>query len=81
MSEKRLNGRITKLEDTLKEILHYCNHLHNDCKYNLNDGHIRKIRNICRRELGNKCTELDEETSLYNIFVDKEDLTNEMSQM
>lgn len=48
---KRKKGRIEVLENTLREILHYCNHLHNDCKYNLNDGHIRKIRNICKREL------------------------------
>lgn len=41
------------LECTLRCILHFCNHLHNDCKYNLNDGHIRKIRNICRKELKN----------------------------
>lgn len=52
MSEKRLKGRIEQLENTLLEILHYCNHLHNDCKYNLNDGHVKKIRNICKRELG-----------------------------
>ena len=51
MSEKRLKGRIEELENTLREIRKYCNHLHNDCKYNLNDGHIRKIRNICKREL------------------------------
>ena len=43
--------RIYNLECTLREILKFCNHLHNDCKYNLNDGHIRKIRNICKREL------------------------------
>lgn len=51
---KKEKGRIEVLENTLREILHYCNHLHNDCKYNLNDGHIRKIRNICKRELGKK---------------------------
>lgn len=51
-------NRITKLQqenkqlkDTLREILHFCNHLHNDCKYRLNDGHIRKIRNICKKVL------------------------------
>lgn len=43
--------RIYQLECTLREILKFCNHLHNDCKYNLNDGHIRKIKNICKREL------------------------------
>lgn len=42
---------IYDLECALREIIHYCNHLHNDCKYNLNDGHIRKIRNICKRKL------------------------------
>lgn len=36
---------------TLREILKYCNYLHNDCKYTLHDGHVRKIRNICKREL------------------------------
>ena len=40
-----------QLKDTLREILHFCNHLHNDCKYRLNDGHIRKIRNICKKVL------------------------------
>lgn len=51
MSEKQKNGRIEELENTLREIQKFCNHLHNDCKYSLNDGHIRKIRNICKREL------------------------------
>lgn len=54
---RRKKGRIEVLENTLREILHFCNHLHNDCKYNLNDGHIRKIRNICKRELDKKVGE------------------------
>lgn len=57
---KLLNkNKMYRLECSLREILKYCNHLHNDCKYNLNDGHIRKIRNICKREL--KSEEQDEE--------------------
>ena len=44
-------NRTYQLECTLREILKYCNYLHNDCKYRLDDGHIRKIRNICKREL------------------------------
>ena len=48
MSDKKLKGRIEELENNLREIQKFCNHLHNDCKYNLNDGHIRKIRNICK---------------------------------
>lgn len=40
-----------QLKNTLKEILRFCNYLHNDCKYRLNDGYIRKIRNICKKAL------------------------------
>lgn len=48
---KSIQGRVEELENTLREIQKYCNYLHNDRKYDLNDGHIRKIRNICKREL------------------------------
>lgn len=48
---KKEKGRVEVLENTLREILHLCNHLHNDCKYRLNDGYIRKIRNICKKAL------------------------------
>lgn len=48
---KSIQGRVEELENTLREIQKYCNYLHNDCQYDLNDGHIRKIRNICKREL------------------------------
>lgn len=48
---KSIQGRVEELENTLREIQKYCNYLHNNRKYNLNDGHIRKIRNICKREL------------------------------
>ena len=44
-------NKMYDLECTLRQILKFCNHLHNDCKYDLNDGHIRKIRNICKRQL------------------------------
>lgn len=56
---KKEKGRVNVLEDKLREILHFCNHLHNDCKYNLNDGYIRKIRNICKKVL-NEETEVKE---------------------
>lgn len=76
MSDKKLNGRIEQLENTLREILKFCNHLHNDCKYNLNDGHIRKIRNICKRELAKvKDVEVKDIYKQLSIF-DKE-VTNE----
>ena len=39
-------GKNQRTEDVLRQILKYCNYLHNDCKYRLNDGHIRKIRKI-----------------------------------
>ena len=51
---EQLKKRNYQLECTLREILKYCNYLHNNCKYTLNDGHIRKIRSICRRELNSE---------------------------
>lgn len=78
MSDKKLKGRIEELENTLREIQKYCNHLHNDCKYNLNDGHIRKIRNICKRELNkvkdNREIIVDEKFKQLSIF--DEEVTN-----
>lgn len=44
----KLKGKNQRTEDVLRQILKYCNYLHNDCKYRLNDGHIRKIRKIIR---------------------------------
>lgn len=67
--------RIYNLECTLREILKFCNHLHNDCKYNLNDGHIRKIRNICKRELAKvkdiEIVETEEKYKQLSIFDDE----------
>ena len=48
-----------QLKEQLREILRFCNHLHNNCKYRLNDGYIRKIRNICKKALNEK-TEVKE---------------------
>lgn len=49
---KKLKGKNQRTEDVLRQILKYCNYLHNDCKYRLNDGHIRKIRKIIRDYFG-----------------------------
>lgn len=50
--KQRLKGKNQRTEDVLRQILKYCNYLHNDCKYRLNDGHIRKIRKIIRDYFG-----------------------------
>lgn len=49
---KKIKGKNQRTEDVLRQILKYCNYLHNDCKYRLNDGHIRKIRKIIRDYFG-----------------------------
>ena len=49
---KKIKGKNQRTEDVLRQILKYCNYLHNDCKYKLNDGHIRKIRKIIRDYFG-----------------------------
>lgn len=51
---KTLNNRVKFLEDTFLQLLHYSNFLHNNCKYRLNDGHIKKIRNIIRKALNER---------------------------
>ncbi len=56
-NESILKKIVIGLQDTLRELLHYLKHLHNDCKYNLNNGHIRKMRNIIIRRLGDKDNE------------------------
>lgn len=77
MSDKKLKGRVEELENTLREIQKFCNHIHNDCKYSLNDGHIRKIRNICKRELAKskigdvEIVETEEKYKQLSIFDDE----------
>lgn len=53
----KLKGKNQRTEDVLRQILKYCNYLHNDCKYRLNDGHIRKIRKIIRDYFGEEDNE------------------------
>lgn len=54
---KKIKGKNQRTEDVLRQILKYCNYLHNDCKYRLNDGHIRKIRKIIRDYFGEEDNE------------------------
>ena len=49
---RQIKGKNQRTEDVLRQILKYCNYLHNDCKYRLDDGHIRKIRKIIRDYFG-----------------------------
>jgi len=49
---KNVNNKKEHYKDVLRQIIHYCNYLRNDHKYSLNDGHIRKIKKICEREVG-----------------------------
>ena len=49
---KNAKNKAEHYKDVLRQIIHYCNYLRNDHKYSLNDGHIRKIKKICEREVG-----------------------------
>ena len=49
---KNAKNKTEHYKDVLRQIIHYCNYLRNDHKYSLNDGHIRKIKKICEREVG-----------------------------
>lgn len=49
---KNVNNKKEHYKDVLRQIIHYCNYLRNDHKYSLNNGHIRKIKKICEREVG-----------------------------
>lgn len=41
-----IEPELEKYKEVIEEVREYVNYLHNNCKYRLNDGHLRKLKKI-----------------------------------